>query len=109
MSLRLIPRLTLFSGPNCPLCEADGGIVNQQSTQTEFLQRPFQLETIDIHATGNAVWKKKYVYWIPALHLDDQEIAKGRWDATDVTKALEQWDRNQQQAQSTSEQSENKS
>ncbi|KAJ7811631.1 hypothetical protein B0H14DRAFT_2606443 [Mycena olivaceomarginata] len=39
------------------------------------------------------------------LHLENQEIVKGRWDATDVTKALEQWDQNQQQAQSTSEQS----
>ncbi|KAJ6531128.1 hypothetical protein B0H19DRAFT_1082094 [Mycena capillaripes] len=71
--------------------------------------RPFQLETVDIHAAGNAAWKKKYVYWIPALHLDGQEIVKGRWDATDVTKALEQWDQNQQQAESTSEKPENNS
>ncbi|KAF8205558.1 glutaredoxin domain-containing protein [Mycena galopus ATCC 62051] len=104
MSLKLIPRLTLFSGSNCPLCEIAKVELNRVR-QT----RQFQLETIDIHAKGNAAWKKKYVYWIPALHLDDQEIAKGRWDATDVTKALEQWDRNQQQAQSMSEKSENES
>ncbi|KAJ7029361.1 hypothetical protein C8F04DRAFT_1288526 [Mycena alexandri] len=82
MALRLIPRLTLFSGASCPLCE-----------------RQFQLETIDIHAPGNAAWKKKYVYWIPALHLEGQEIAKGRWDATDVTKALETWELEQKQKQ----------
>ncbi|KAF7337877.1 Terpenoid synthase [Mycena venus] len=78
MSLRLIPRLTLFSSANCPLCEIAKLELNRVR-QT----RPFQLETIDIHAAGNAAWKKKYVYWIPALHLDGQEIAKGRWDATD--------------------------
>ncbi|KAJ6501961.1 hypothetical protein C8R45DRAFT_1190006, partial [Mycena sanguinolenta] len=76
--LRLIPRLTLFSGANCPLCEIAKVELNRVR-QT----RPFELQTVDIHAPGNAVWKKKYVYWIPALHLDDQEIAKGRWDATD--------------------------
>ncbi|KAJ7355894.1 hypothetical protein DFH08DRAFT_1053542 [Mycena albidolilacea] len=119
MSLRLIPRLTLFSGANCPLCEVRAFSYAENSAQKSFQiaklelnrvrqTRPFKLETIDIHAPGNAAWKKKYVYWIPALHLEDQEIAKGRWDATDVTKALEQWDQNQQQAQSTEEQSETK-
>ncbi|KAJ7481101.1 hypothetical protein B0H11DRAFT_1724675 [Mycena galericulata] len=78
MSLRLIPRLTLFSGANCPLCDL-AKIELNRVRQT----RPFQLETIDIHAAGNAAWKKKYVYWIPALHLDGEEIAKGRWDAND--------------------------
>jgi zinc finger CCHC domain-containing protein 8 len=81
---------------------------------SNMIQRPFQLDIVDIHSKEEATqaytaWKKKYVYWIPALHLDGQEIAKGRWDATDVTKALEQWDLNQQQAESTSEKPENKS
>ncbi|KAJ7143119.1 hypothetical protein C8R43DRAFT_1130905 [Mycena crocata] len=90
MSFRLIPRLTLFSGPHCPLCDL-AKIELNRVRQT----RQFELETIDIQAPGNAAWKKKYVYWIPALHLDGQEIAKGRWDATDVTKALEKWDQDQ--------------
>ncbi|KAJ7706911.1 hypothetical protein B0H17DRAFT_1192466 [Mycena rosella] len=76
--LKLIPRFTLFSGTNCPLCDVAKFELNRVR-QT----RQFQLDTIDIHAPGNAAWKKKYVYWIPALHLDGQEIAKGRWDATD--------------------------
>ncbi|KAJ7171932.1 hypothetical protein C8R46DRAFT_893971 [Mycena filopes] len=93
MALRLIPRLTLFSGPRCPLCEL-AKIELNRVRQT----RPFQLETIDIHAPENAAWKKKYVYWIPALHLEGQEIAKGRWDATDVTKALDKWEQEQKQS-----------
>ncbi|KAJ6526285.1 hypothetical protein DFH09DRAFT_1415917 [Mycena vulgaris] len=100
-ALRLVPRLTLFSGSSCPLCELAKLELNRVR-QT----RQFQLETIDIHAPGNAAWKKKYVYWIPALHLDGQEIAKGRWDANDVTKALEKWDQEKQQAESTTGKSE---
>ncbi|KAK7038216.1 terpenoid synthase, partial [Favolaschia claudopus] len=83
MSLRLLPRLTLFSGANCPLCDVAKSELNRLR-----LTRQFQLETIDIHAPGNSAWKKKYVYWIPALHLDGQEIAKGRWDATDPSSIL---------------------
>jgi hypothetical protein len=31
------------------------------------------------------------VYWIPALHLDDVEIAKGRWGADTVRPHLVKW------------------
>ncbi|KAJ7193871.1 hypothetical protein GGX14DRAFT_587953 [Mycena pura] len=72
MSLRLIPRLTLFSGANCPLCE----LAKIELNRVRQIRR-VELDTIDIHAPENAAWKKKYVYWIPALHLDGQEIAKG--------------------------------
>lgn len=60
-------------------------------------QRPFQLETVNIQEEGQERWKKKYVYWIPALHLEGKEIAKGRWDAQTVTQALEKWDQQEQQ------------
>ncbi|KAF5387188.1 hypothetical protein D9615_001547 [Tricholomella constricta] len=53
--------------------------------------RPFQLETINIHDPGQERWKKKYVYWIPALHLEGKEIAKGRWDAQTIYPALDNW------------------
>ncbi|KAJ7766665.1 hypothetical protein B0H16DRAFT_1453720 [Mycena metata] len=98
MALRLIPRLTLFSGASCPLCEIAKIELNRVR-----LTRQFELDTIDIHAPGNAAWKKKYVYWIPALHLEGQEIVKGRWDATDVTKALDTWELEQKQKQKAPE------
>ncbi|KAG6334517.1 hypothetical protein ID866_4570, partial [Astraeus odoratus] len=50
----------------------------------------FELEVINIQDKGQERWKKKYTYWIPALHLDGQEIAKGRWDASTVLTALRQ-------------------
>ncbi len=31
------------------------------------------------------------VYWIPALHIDGKEVAKGRWDEQTVTEALNAW------------------
>lgn len=63
---------------------------------THYSQRPFQLETVNIQEEGQERWKKKYVYWIPALHLEGKEIAKGRWDAQTVTQALEKWDQQEQ-------------
>ncbi|KIM86340.1 hypothetical protein PILCRDRAFT_86543 [Piloderma croceum F 1598] len=68
-----IARLTLFSGPNCSLCDtakAELAKVRQS--------RPFDLKTINIQSPGQEKWKKKYVYWIPALHLEGKEVAKGR-------------------------------
>ncbi|KNZ73765.1 Glutaredoxin-like protein [Termitomyces sp. J132] len=75
MAARLarLPRLTLFSGPNCSLCDiAKAELAKVRQT------RPFELETINIQDPGQEKWKRKYVYWIPALHLEGREIAKGR-------------------------------
>ncbi len=51
----------------------------------------FELETVNIQEPGQERWKRKYVYWIPALHIEGIEVAKGRWDAQTVNKALDQW------------------
>lgn len=59
-------------------------------------RRPFQLETINIQDPGQEKWKKKYVYWIPALHIEGKEVAKGRWDAQTVEKALDEWEKSHQ-------------
>ncbi|KJA26985.1 hypothetical protein HYPSUDRAFT_212670 [Hypholoma sublateritium FD-334 SS-4] len=66
-----IPRLTLFSGPNCSLCDtAKSALIKVRQ------QRDFQLDTVNIQDAGQEKWKRKYVYWIPALHLEGKEIAK---------------------------------
>lgn len=67
----------------------------------ESAQREFDLELINIQEKGQERWKKKYIYWIPALHLDGKEIAKGRWDASTVLEALKQWEANLESQQST--------
>lgn len=81
-----IPRLRLFSGPNCSLCDvAKAELAQVRKTHD------FELETINIQAPGQESWKKKYVYWIPVVHLEGKEIGKGRWTAQTVTDALEKW------------------
>ncbi|EMD38245.1 hypothetical protein CERSUDRAFT_93777 [Gelatoporia subvermispora B] len=83
-----IARLTLFSGAHCSLCDtAKAELAKVRQT------RPFTLETVDIHAPGQERWKRKYVYWIPALHVDGREVAKGRWDAAAVNEALDAWEK----------------
>ena len=54
--------------------------------------RSFDLSTINIHEAGRERWKRKYVYWIPALHVEGREVAKGRWDAQTVSAALDTWE-----------------
>ncbi|GJJ12337.1 hypothetical protein Clacol_006578 [Clathrus columnatus] len=41
---------------------------------------PFTLDIIDIHSEQGRPWKEKYAWWIPVLHLEGKEIAKGRWN-----------------------------
>lgn len=89
MPIRL-PRLTLFSGPQCSLCDVAKAELNALRKE-----HSFELTTIDIHSPGQDRWKRRYVYWIPALHLDDVEIAKGRWDANTVRPFLEEWRKRQ--------------
>ncbi|OSD08323.1 DUF836-domain-containing protein [Trametes coccinea BRFM310] len=86
-----IARLTLFSGPNCSLCDiakAELAKVRQQ--------RPFELETVNIQDPGQERWKRMYVYWIPALHVEGKEVAKGRWDAQTVNQALDTWEQGEE-------------
>jgi zinc finger CCHC domain-containing protein 8 len=47
---------------------------------------------VNIQDAGQERWKKKYVYWIPALHLEGTEVAKGRWGAGEVNRALDEWE-----------------
>ena len=106
-----LARLTLFSGPSCSLCDVrrlQPALVSSHSltayhpcvsktAKAELAkvrqQRPFNLETINIQDAGQERWKRKYVYWIPALHIEGKEVAKGRWDAQTVNEALDAWER----------------
>ncbi|KAG2103931.1 hypothetical protein BD769DRAFT_1676296 [Suillus cothurnatus] len=87
MAARLpqVARLILFTGPNCSLCD-----VAKLELAKVRQSYQFDLEIINIQDKGQERWKKKYVYWIPALHLDGREIAKGRWDASNILESLRQ-------------------
>lgn len=59
-----------------------------------FFQYQFELDVVNIQDPGQEHWRRKYVYWIPALHIDGEEVAKGRWDRQTVTQALDSWRKN---------------
>ncbi|KIK44538.1 hypothetical protein CY34DRAFT_79631 [Suillus luteus UH-Slu-Lm8-n1] len=87
MAARLpqVARLILFTGPNCSLCD-----VAKLELAKVRQSYQFDLEVVNIQDKGQERWKKKYVYWIPALHLDGREIAKGRWDASTILESMRQ-------------------
>lgn len=62
---------------------------------------PFNLEVVNIQDKGQEQWKKKYVYWIPVLHVEGQEVAKGRWDGETVIQALNEWEKEKTVAKET--------
>ena len=74
VKLPKLPTLTLFTGPTCSLCDtAKASLAQVRKT------RPFELKVVNIQEAGQERWRRKYVYWIPVLHLEDKEVAKGRW------------------------------
>ncbi|THH17849.1 hypothetical protein EW146_g3038 [Bondarzewia mesenterica] len=62
-SIARLARLTLFSGPQCSLCD----IAKAELTKVR-QSRQFTLNVVNIQDAGQERWKRKYVYWIPALH-----------------------------------------
>jgi len=55
---------------------------------------PFELDIIDIYSDQGKPWRNRYAWWIPVLHLEGKEIAKGRWDQMNIREALEAWKKN---------------
>ncbi|KAN0133663.1 hypothetical protein V8E53_008387 [Lactarius tabidus] len=84
-----LARLTLYSGPNCSLCD----VAKTELAKVRQMYK-FELDVVNIQDPGQEHWRRKYVYWIPALHIDSKEVAKGRWDRQTVIQALEIWRRN---------------
>ncbi|KZP01511.1 DUF836-domain-containing protein [Calocera viscosa TUFC12733] len=88
MSRARLPRLTLFSGPCCSLCD-----VAKEELAKVRSQAPFSLQVVDIHSPGQDKWKRLYQYDIPVLHLEDQMIMKHRMEPERLVKRLEEWSR----------------
>jgi hypothetical protein len=118
-----VPKLTLFSGPQCSLCEVSHVIHHPKSvvfsdtlsgcqtsslnsqerralccvpalgifSDASYLQHPFNFEVVNIRDPGQESWMRKYVYWIPVLHIDGQEVARGRWGEAEARGALQKW------------------
>ncbi len=66
-----------------------------------FFQHKFRFDVVNIQDPGQEYWRRKYVYWIPALHIDGKEVAKGRWDRETVIQALDSWGKNADKGDAT--------
>lgn len=62
-------RLTFFTKPDCSLC--DGALYVVERVRR---RQPFDLEIVDISASGNEKWLSAYGDHIPVIHLDGMEV-----------------------------------
>ena len=73
--------LTLYTGPNCRLCE---------SVKAEFLaqaaDRHFVLQEVDI--TTDRALKKRYGLSIPVLEIDGEALLSGRIEPAELRRVL---------------------
>ncbi|TCD68468.1 hypothetical protein EIP91_010754 [Steccherinum ochraceum] len=101
--VRRIPRVTLFSSPTCSLCDG-AKVILKEARQ----RHTFELQEVNILEPGQERWYRRYRYWIPAIHLEGKEIAKGRIESKPVLDALQEWHHSQtiQSSQSNTEASE---
>ncbi|KAL1413536.1 hypothetical protein Q8F55_001310 [Vanrija albida] len=88
-----LPRLTLFTGPHCSLCDVAKAEL-AQVRQTH----PFTISLWDIRKppadasdADAARWRRAYQYEIPVLHLDGVEVQKNRIDSAALRRVLEDW------------------
>ena len=68
-----IPVIQVFSSPSCTLCDE----VLFQLEQLR-LTYHFKIETVNIKE--NQLWKRKYQYDIPVIHVNDQYLCKHSLD-----------------------------
>ena len=54
------------------------------------------LEVVNIQDPGHEEFYRKYVYWIPVLHCEENLVSKGKCTENDIREALKQWDQQHQ-------------
>lgn len=77
------PILTLYTKSPCPLCD-----VLKSELQLRFSGR-YQLQEVDITASGNERYLKLYKYEIPVLFLEGQFLCKHRLDSELLERKLQ--------------------
>ncbi|PWN87479.1 hypothetical protein FA10DRAFT_269434 [Acaromyces ingoldii] len=73
-----VPRLTLYTGTHCQLCDVAHSLL--VSLQKDV---PFELDTYNIRddsAADVGKWRRMYQYDIPVLHMDGKEIGRHRFE-----------------------------
>jgi glutaredoxin len=70
-----IPTITLFTRPNCHLCDSARHVIEQAAQRTRF-----NLEIINIDAEGQQHWLDQYDHHVPVIHIHGREIARHKLD-----------------------------
>jgi glutaredoxin len=76
-------RITFFTRPDCPLCDAALFVVKKVRRSL-----PFELERVDISAPGSEAWAELYREHIPVVHLDGREVFRHRIDERRLRQLL---------------------
>lgn len=97
-ALRRPPRLVLFTGPHCSLCD----VFKQHLADLKARHRlDFDLALYNIRE-GDKLYRRLYQYHIPVLAIDTpgggREIMRHRWDEAKLLEALERHERDQPEA-----------
>lgn len=75
--------VTFFTKPDCTLCRAALYVVKRVRVNV-----PFDLEIVDISATGSEKWWDAYRNDIPVVHLNGEEIFRHRVDERRLRELL---------------------
>ncbi|HEY9900537.1 MAG TPA: glutaredoxin family protein [Pantanalinema sp.] len=76
-----MPRLTLYSGPGCCLCDQAKALLDKVAAD-----QPFQLDIVDIHS--DAALYERFRYAIPVIAVDGEVVMAGKVTEFWIRKAL---------------------
>lgn len=76
-----MPRMTLYSGPGCCLCDQAKALIDKVAQEV-----PFTLEVVDIHS--DPALFARYRYAIPVIAVDGQVVMAGKVTEFWIRKAL---------------------
>ncbi|RDD36561.1 Glutaredoxin-like protein C5orf63-like protein [Trichoplax sp. H2] len=76
-----LPKITLFTKKDCPLCEEAKEVILQYRNKIDY-------EEVDILCPGNKEWFDLYQFEIPVLHINGKFVANGHVDEYIMNKEL---------------------
>jgi len=76
-------RLTFFTRPNCPLCDAAWFVVQRVTRGMRV-----EIEKVDISAPGQESWQVRFDEHIPVVFIDGREHCRHRVDESRLRRAL---------------------
>ncbi|GAA97991.1 hypothetical protein E5Q_04671, partial [Mixia osmundae IAM 14324] len=84
------PRLTLYvGGPECTLCEEALEKLESMPDQPDFDLQVYNIR--DDRLPDVKIWRRRYQYDIPVLHLGNEQIMKHRIDTQKLSERLRAW------------------